>query len=681
MQAKKITWIIFVLILGTAVFWWTTMKNRVVKNAITKVVQKKTDSLYRITYDTATIDEVGGNAYLYNVKITLDSIEWLKLVQKDSMPPVTIGLSIAKVTIQGLKELKLLSNRSLDVSAIILDRPVFRMEKWARKRMPAEGLNDTLEVYKRLTGNFDFLRAKNIQVINGDVTLLNYLHKDSIAIKGIGVSIDDFLVDSAHDYHNIISYFISQTKATVNSFDNTALHTGRVAYDSKKHLLSVKDLSLKNKANPGVIKSIDVEGLSAEAYIYKNEINARKILVNQPAITIPPADPKNKHALLPAGFIDSLVIQKGKFIIRSAGKGSVLINDADVVLKKVTTLKGVLQIGSILNPRDCRFLIGYVQLPMGLHSMQLNQISYPGSSDILTIRSMQIKPTITRQYLKTKIGKQTDLYTVTASNILLDHFALKKVLKDTISIASVNLQVNLHVFDDKTLPVDSAKKGRGLFPFDKLRMAKSVIDIRSLYVTYSGIVYEEQAPKSQLNGFVRFTDLTGKVTNITNIPAMIAKNPMIHIEARAKVMGEAPLVSYWSIPLNKSNGSFRVTGKVGAFHVPILNPAFEPLSMTSIRSGEAEELNFEINGDHQGSTGNVLINYRDLKIDLLRKNDNDSLEKKGFLSLLANADVRNKNHSDKGKDFRFKKDRYKSFFNLLWKSVFQGAKETVLIVK
>ena len=657
------------------------MKNRVVKNAVVKVVQKKTDSLYRITYDTATIDELGGNAYLYNVKVTLDSIEWLKLVQKDSMPPVTFGLSIAKVTIQGLKEIKLLSNRSLDVSAIILDRPVFRLERWARKKPPADALNDTLELYKRLTGNFDFLRARSIKVVNGDLTLLNYLHKDSVAVKGINVAIDNFLVDSAHDYRNIISYFISQTKASVNSFDNATLHTGRVEYDAEQHTVSVADISVKNKANPTSIKDIHVAGFSPEAYMYKNEINARSVLIGQPSITIPPADPKHTAALLPAGFIDSLVIRQGKFIIRSAGKGSTVINGADVVLKKVTTLKGVLQIGNILNPKDCRFLIGSVHMPMGLHALDLKQLSYPGAADMLAISSLQMKPVITRQQLKTKIRKQTDLYTINAANIMLDHFDLKKVLKDTISIASVNLRMDVHVFDDKTLPVDSVKKGRGLFPFDKLRVSKTVIDIRSIYTTRSSIAYEEQAPKSKLNGTIQFTEVTGKVTNITNVPSMISRNNMLNIEARARVMGAAPLVSYWQIPLDKSDGSFRVSGKVGAFHIPVLNPAFEPLSMSSIRSGNAEELSFDINGNHEGSTGNVLFNYTDLKIDLLRKNENDSLEKKGFLSLLANADIRNKNQAGKGKDFKFKKDRYKSFFNLLWHSIFAGAKETILIVK
>jgi hypothetical protein len=83
-------------------------KEKVVKNAVTKAVQKKTDSLYRITYERSEIDEVAGNAYLYNVQVKIDSAQWIKLIEKDSMPPVTMAVTIAKITIKGLAGIKII---------------------------------------------------------------------------------------------------------------------------------------------------------------------------------------------------------------------------------------------------------------------------------------------------------------------------------------------------------------------------------------------------------------------------------------------------------------------------------------------------------------------------------------------------------------------------------------------
>jgi hypothetical protein len=108
-----------------------------------------------------------------------------------------------------------LNNSSLDVTSIVLEKPVFRLDKWVRKNVRHQkGLNDTVEIYKRLVGNFDFLRAKNIQVIDGNFTLIDQFRKQAFAANGINIAIDDFLVDSLHNYRNILSYFIKQTKAT-----------------------------------------------------------------------------------------------------------------------------------------------------------------------------------------------------------------------------------------------------------------------------------------------------------------------------------------------------------------------------------------------------------------------------------------------------------------------------------
>ena len=301
---------------------------------------------------------------------------------------------------------------------------------------------------------------------------------------------------------------------------------------------------------------------------------------------------------------------------------------------------------------------------------------------LIKIAELQVRPTMPRKELKNRIGKQADMYTMSMNNIVIEKMDLQKLARNnTLNIKTISFQMNLHVFDDKTIPMDSVKKAPGKFPYEGLQQAKMAIDIGTVYIKNSRIAYEEKAPKSGLNGTVFFTDVNGVVSNITNLPGKLAKDNTMKITTTAKIMGSMALHSEWAIPLNVTDGSFRVTGGVGPFPITVLNPAFEPLSMATIRSGFAEQLDFEINGNHEGSTGTELFNYRDLKIDILKKNEDDSLEKKGFISFLANAAIKNNNHSQKAKEYKFKKDRYKSMFNLLWKSVFEGAKNTVLIVK
>jgi hypothetical protein len=60
----------------------------------------------------------------------------------------------------------------------------------------------------------------------------------------------------------------------------------------------------------------------------------------------------------------------------------------------------------------------------------MQNISYPNNADQVRIGSLQVKPTITRQQLKTKIGKQTGMYTIAANNIVVNKMDLAKLVKD-----------------------------------------------------------------------------------------------------------------------------------------------------------------------------------------------------------------------------------------------------------
>ena len=75
------------------------------------------------------------------------------------------------------------------------------------------------------------------------------------------------------------------------------------------------------------------------------------------------------------------------------------------------------------------------------------------------------------------------------------------------------------------------------------------------------------------------------------------------------------------------------------------------------------------------------MKYEDLKVDVLKRDDDSKkIEKKGLTSFLANTIVKNSN-PDKGnlrkETPHYDRDIQKSFFNLVWKTIFTGMKETV----
>jgi hypothetical protein len=82
----------------------------------------------------------------------------------------------------------------------------------------------------------------------------------------------------------------------------------------------------------------------------------------------------------------------------------------------------------------------------------------------------------------------------------------------------------------------------------------------------------------------------------------------------------------------------------------------------------------------------MTLKYQDLKISLMKKDDGEKVKKLGLISFFANALLVN-NGNPNGKEPLivahpyYKRPNESSFFNLMWKSVFEGLKESVGISK
>jgi hypothetical protein len=100
--------------------------------------------------------------------------------------------------------------------------------------------------------------------------------------------------------------------------------------------------------------------------------------------------------------------------------------------------------------------------------------------------------------------------------------------------------------------------------------------------------------------------------------------------------------------------------------------------MASIKRGWVNKLTFNMTGTDLVAKGSSTLLYDDLKIEVL-KIDSGDIKKQGLKSLLANALMKDKNPQNgvvRTDEINYERDKTKSFFNLLWKSIFSAAKKT-----
>jgi hypothetical protein len=147
-------------------------------------------------------------------------------------------------------------------------------------------------------------------------------------------------------------------------------------------------------------------------------------------------------------------------------------------------------------------------------------------------------------------------------------------------------------------------------------------------------------------------------------------------------MGKGKLNSHLKFNLTDSKGGFSFNGDMGYMQTWVLNSLTKPLAMMATNSGNINSLVFNIKGNVNGAGGSLTLKYDDLKIAILKQDEDDKIKKLGFVSILANALLVNNANPSRKEILIVAKPYYKrppegSFFNLLWKTVFEGLKQSI----
>jgi hypothetical protein len=296
----------------------------------------------------------------------------------------------------------------------------------------------------------------------------------------------------------------------------------------------------------------------------------------------------------------------------------------------------------------------------------------------MRIKSFTVKPMFTEAAFSKTLEKQEVLYNMEFNNIELSGIDTRLLITQKRLEAEIaTLQPVLKIYIDRTVAEDTASKV-GKYPHQLIRKIKFPFSIKTVIIKNGMVAYTEKAVVSDQPGTVFFKNINGTVSNLTNINDLINTNNLLVVDASASFMGVSQMHTVWKLPLNSNNGAFDVSGTAGAFNAVSLNPLIEPLGMASIKRGRVNKLTFNMTGTDLVTRGSSTLLYNDLKIEVL-KIDSGDMKKKGLKSLVANVLMKDKNPQNgvvRTDEINFERDKTKSFFSLLWKSIFSAAKKT-----
>jgi hypothetical protein len=477
-----------------------------------------------------------------------------------------------------------------------------------------------------------------------------------------------------------------------------------------KNIVIIPDTGIYNqmvreKKNPSVllrlnIPKLDITGVKTPKALLNKELEGGKIEILNPTIEIELSHSSN----------DTTVDDPGKDISKELlGKllkievDSIHVSGANLVVRNRETQKIAFKVDHVsllftdllidsLTKNDTSRILFSRQFDMACDEIQLpskdknyrlliEKLGFTSRHNTFHIGSIRLIPQLSETEFAASFPTQKDRYDFMLEGISLvniDRGSLwhKRLVADNLIIEKSSFKI----FRDLSYPRDSISRV-GKYPQQQLMQLPIPILIKRAIISRSFIEYKEKNPKSDSAGKVQFFDVHATIDHITNMKDAIASDNKCAVLFRAKFLDEAPVDARLSLLLKAPNGKFSIEGEMGAIGAQSLNPLTEPMGLARMEKGNIEKLHFNLTATDSSSSGTLVILYTGLKISLLKKDkDKNKYDKKGLASLAANIFIKNSNPGGDGKtrteNVHYRRALNKSFFNLIWKSIYTGVKQT-----
>ena len=451
-------------------------------------------------------------------------------------------------------------------------------------------------------------------------------------------------------------------------------------------------------------KSIQVDGIQISDLIGNEKIDLKNVFIIQPEIDV--FTKKKSYNKLQRQKDTLSLYEKIYKNISGFSVSKTLIKNAKInnhnLDKNVVTsyndltifLDNILIDSTTKNSKDRFLFASNANITMknyrlatadSLYYFKCDSINVNASTKKLTALNIEFIPRISKEKFIQNSKIRKDFFNIKAKKIIISNINWWELASNEKIIASEADIYNCNFEDYINKGMTPKKFDLHNFPHQKLMNLSMGIFIRKINIKSMDLMYEEYNPNSGKSGKLYFKDINGTVQNFTNLKSEIAKNNYMDFNVETKFMKSAPAKINFKFNLAKyKTGDFTVDITANSMSNDLLNPIAEPLGMFNLKSGNVKELNVKMKGNNKTSSANFSLEYDDLYIVPLKKDEDSKggLDKKKFTGFIANLLLIKKENSAKDSDFRkydyiIERGTYPNFFTLAWKTILMGIIKTI----
>ncbi|HEY0742975.1 MAG TPA: hypothetical protein VGD40_16010 [Chryseosolibacter sp.] len=480
------------------------------------------------------------------------------------------------------------------------------------------------------------------------------------------------------------------------------IHYDTIYLDWKRNILTIEKLVVEKDAYDTTClypeflscQKLTVDGLGVLSLIFQNELHIDEVTLFKPHAVI-----HEKSEL----FLDSASRKETEFdvYIERITIDSLRMEMTDSA--KCSLVTGLRSSGSLhdLNiamrpdrPLDFSFSEiktngTRIDLPRSFYTFTIHQTNLNLHDHSFAMDTLRVIPSFNKLQFGRRAGNDVDRIEGVVPFLKISNLNLQYTDTVIVDAGNADIQFFFKLFHDKRLP---HKQKVVPLPIAQLRLIPFGLSLNELKITKSYVEYEEVPANADEAGKVFFDNLEGTLSSITNDGAN--PNGEMVLKAKADFMGHAKLVVENHSPWNTRKNS-TVKGSLSRLSFAKLNSMVEPAANIEFETGTLNRLDFAFQYNDRASSGEVAINYQDLKIVSYRTDEQiekvgkkkrnqrkseEELRKDNLKTFIINAFVVRKNMDESMPEEKrtgtisFERDRSRSVFNFWWKSLFTGIK-------
>lgn len=699
----KCTFLIILVLAVLGVFFWQQNKAYILKKQITNAVYKGSDSNYYIHYDSSIIDEQEGNATFFNIVLQVDSLQNNQLAKADENRYETIlfNVHIQRVTIAGANIKSFLQANTIEANSIEIVKPVITIISNGKLEKIILTVADTLALYKKIIGNFKSIQAKQISITDATIAFVKGNMPAYATLQGVNIKVQNFKIDSSRDYNNLVSYFVNDIEVRVKNAILKNYTTNRlyvfedIIYNATNKYLGVKKISQSNLGTGTNLISVTnnrLSGLSTKAFIIYKQLKADTLSTDGGSLAF-------YRKIKKVGLTETIEINNDFFdeaTVKNIHIGSTKVSiyspsantDQPIVFKNVTF--NAAYVANIYDGTTLNKLLSSSQWVLTSEGTSLLTVDKAYNINIGAFKIDNYKKQMDIEYITMKsilseaafvksLNFQKDIFKVRLQNMALRGFNFMALIEKNALIAeAISMQPTIHVFNDRTVLASTQSKV-GNYPQQVFYKMNTPVHVKKIILSNGYISYRERGAVSKQVGNVFFNDINATLINVTNVDSVLKQNSTITANVENRFLDITHISSQWQFMMLSTNGTFNVTGKVNAFNAAMLNPIIEPLGRGSVKSGNIKSYAFSLQGNEYKGVGEATLLYDNLNMNILQNKANTA-KRQVAASILANFIIKNDNPHNgnlRKVTILFNRVITKSFFNLVWKSLFDGAQKSI----